>query len=147
MADPVTAKFGKFRILLGDGASPEVFAAPCGFTSKAITWTKGLIEINLPDCIDPDAPSSVGRDVENLSVSVNGEGVLAAESIDEWIAMQEAVLATNVRIEIDIGIFTHVWNGGMLMAEMGINAEQGGRCTITVQMSSDGAMIHTVAST
>ncbi len=147
MADPLTAKFGKFRILLGDGASPEVFAAPCGFTSKAITWTKGLTEINLPDCIDPDAPASVGRDVENLSVSVNGEGVLAAESIDEWILMQEAVVATNVRIEIDIGIFTHTWNGGMLMGEMGINAEQGGRCTITVNMSSDGTMIHTVAST
>ncbi len=147
MADPVTAKFGKFRILLGDGASPELFVAPCGFTSKAITWTKGLTEINLPDCLDPDAPASVGRDIENRSVGITGEGVLAAESIDEWIAFEEASEAQNVRIEIDIGIFTHVWNGAMHLGEIGYSAEQGGRVTITVNMSSDGEMLHTVAST
>lgn len=147
MAQPTTAKFGKMLVLLGDGVSPETFAAPCGFSSKNLTFTKGLTEINLPDCIDPDAPSNVGRDVENLSAAITGEGVLAAESIDEWIAAYESTTAVNVKITIEIGIFTHTWTGAMHVSEWALGAEQGGRVTSAITMASDGELIHSVAST
>jgi len=57
MAKPKTIKSGMFRVLLGDGASPIVYSAPCGFTSKSMTITKELTDVNIPDCDDPDKVS------------------------------------------------------------------------------------------
>ena len=64
MAQPTVAKPGAFVISLGDGATPEVFTAPCGLTTKAARWNRGLGEVNIPDCDDPDAVIWIARDVE-----------------------------------------------------------------------------------
>ena len=98
MAQPVTIKGGKIKVLLGSG-SPVTFAAPCGFTSKSITLTKGLEEVNIPDCDDPDAVSWLGRDASSLSMSVSGEGVLASESVEVWLDAWESVDSVPVQIE------------------------------------------------
>ena len=37
MAAPTTRKFGQIKVYVGNGASPEVFATPCGFTDKGVT--------------------------------------------------------------------------------------------------------------
>ena len=84
MTQPVTAKFGKMLIELGDDATPTVYAAPCGFTSKGVTISKNLQEVNIPDCDDPDAPTWVGRDVLSQSATITGDGVAAAESVPDW---------------------------------------------------------------
>lgn|SRR5688572_521162 len=144
MAAPTTARFGKFRVLLGDGASPETFAAPCGFTSKSLTLTKNLQEVNLPDCDDPDAPAWVGRDVQSLSAAINGEGVLAAESAPAWFEAYEATDSVSVKIEIEFTDITYVYTGLMHIAEMALGAEQGGRVTNNVQMQSDGELVRTM---
>ena len=101
MAQPTTARFGKFRVMLGNSAEPIVYTAPCGFTSKSLTLTKNLEEVNIPDCDDPDAVTWVGRDASSLSASVNGEGVLAAESVDAWLDAVENVDSVPVKIEIE----------------------------------------------
>ncbi|MDH3232198.1 MAG: phage tail protein [Alphaproteobacteria bacterium] len=147
MAQPTTAKFGKFRVLLGDGQSPEVFTVPCGFTSKALTVSKNLTEINLPDCLDPDAAAWVGRDVESLSAAITGEGVLAAESIDAWYAALLSTSSLNVRIEIEFPLITYTWQGLMHVSEFAHNADQGGRTTANVTMASDGELVLTNATT
>lgn len=146
MAAPTTARFGKFRVLLGDSASPIVYTAPCGFTSKSLTLTKNLQDINLPDCDDPDAPAWVGRDVQSLSAAINGEGVLAAESAPDWMAAFEDVDSIPVRIEIEFSTITYVYTGLMHIAEMALGAEQGGRVTNNVQMQSDGELVRTQES-
>jgi predicted secreted protein len=144
MAAPTTARFGKFRVLLGDGASPETFAAPCGFTSKSLTLTKNLQDINLPDCDDPDAPAWVGRDVQSLSAAINGEGVLAAESAPDWFDAFESTESISVKIEIEFELVTYVYTGLMHIAEMALGAEQGGRVTNNVSMQSDGELVRTL---
>ena len=145
MAQPTTAKFGKFRVMLGDGASPEVFAAPCGFTNKSLTLTKNLTEINLPDCDDPDAVAWVGRDATSLSMSVSGEGVLASESVETWLDAFDSSDPVSVRVEIEFPAKTIVWNGQMHISTFTPAAEQGGRATVSVEMQSDGEMTRTVS--
>ena len=144
MAAPTTARFGKFRVLLGNGDSPLTYTAPCGFTSKSLTLTKNLQDINLPDCDDPDAPAWVGRDVQSLSAAISGEGVLAAESVDEWLEAFEDTDSVPVRIEIEFPISTYVYTGLMHVAEMVLGAEQGGRVTNNVSMQSDGELVRTL---
>ena len=113
MAAPTTARFGKFKILLGDGADPENYTAPCGFTSKSMQLTKNLTEVNLPDCDDPDAVAWVGRDAQSLSAQVSGEGVLNSESVDKWLAAFESVESIGVKVIIEFPAKTITWTGKM----------------------------------
>lgn len=145
MADPTTAKFGKFLIKLGDTSSPQAFVAPCGFTSKSLTLTKDLTDIILPDCDDPDAVSWVGRDVTSLSASVSGEGVLASESVDAWLRAAESTTAVNVEITIEFPAKLITWLGSMHIASISFAAEQGGRVTASVEMQSDGELTRTTS--
>ena len=146
MADPTTAKFGKFRVLLGNAASPEVFTAPCGFNSKALNLTKNLSEITLPDCDDPDAAAWIARDVESLSAAISGEGVLAKESADEWMDAFESADSVNVKVEIDFTTYTYVYTGAMHLSTFNMGAERGGRVTASIEMQSDGELARAIAS-
>jgi hypothetical protein len=146
MTQPTTARFGKFRVLLGDGNSPEQFVAPCGFTSKSLALSKNLTDINLPDCEDPGAPAWVGRDVESLTASITGEGVMAAESIEDWMDAFESTDSINVRVEIELPTVTYVYTGRMHISSMTLGAEQGGRVTNNVEMQSDGELVRTAES-
>jgi hypothetical protein len=145
LAQPQTARFGKFRILLGNNASPIVYTAPCGFTSKSLTLTKDLTDVTLPDCDDPDAVAWVGRDASTLSASVSGDGVLASESVETWLDAWENVEAVPVKIEIEFPAKTITWTGLMHVSSLNPSTEQGGRVTMSVEMQSDGELVRTVA--
>ncbi len=145
MTQPTTARFGKFRVLLGNTADPIVYAAPCGFTSKSLSLTKNLTDVNLPDCDDPDAVSWVGRDAESLSASVSGEGVLASESVETWLDAWEDSDAIPVKIEVEFAAKTVTWTGLMHVSTFTAGAEQGGRVTASVELQSDGELTRAVA--
>lgn len=144
MAQPETARFGKFRVLLGTDDSPNEYEAPCGFTSKSLTLTKNLTEVNIPDCDDPDAVAWVGRDAESLSAAVSGEGVLASESVETWLDAWENVNSVPVQIEAEFPSKTIVWEGRMHVATFTVSAEQGGRVRAQVEMQSDGELDRSV---
>ncbi|MGB3044540.1 MAG: phage tail tube protein [Xanthobacteraceae bacterium] len=141
MATATTIKGGKFRILLGDDANPIVYSAPCGFTSRSLTLTKGLEEVNIPSCDDPDAVDWVGRDATSLSMSVSGEGVLAAESSDTWLDAWHSVDSVPVKIEIEFPAKTITYTGKMHVESLELGAPNGQRVTNNVSMQSDGEMV------
>lgn len=143
MTQATTARFGKFRILLGNDADPIVYTAPCGFTSKSMTLTKEATETQIPDCDDPDAVSWLGRDATSLSISVSGEGVAASESIETWLEAWENVESVPAKIEIEFPAKTITWTGLMHVTVLSPGAEQGGRVTLSVEMASDGEMVRT----
>jgi predicted secreted protein len=144
MAQPSTARFGKFRILLGNSATPIVYTAPCGFTSKSLTLTKDLTEVTLPDCNDPDAVAWIGRDANTLSAAISGEGVMAAESAETWLDAFENVESVPVKIEIEFPAKTITWTGHMHISSLNPSSQQGGRVTMSVDMQSDGELTRTV---
>ncbi len=102
MAKPTTGAFSKLLILLGNGASPEVFAAPCGLTSKGFEISATSGDIQVPDCDDPDAPAWTERVVKALSAGVSGSGIMAVESFDTWNDWALSGLAQNVRVKLDL---------------------------------------------
>jgi hypothetical protein len=145
MAQPVTAKFGKMLIELGDDASPPVYASPCGFTSKGVTISKNLQEVNIPDCDNPDDPIWVGRDVQSQSCNISGDGVAAAESVPDWddAAMSTESVPMRVTIDFGTGAGTKVIEGKFHIDSEAFAADAGGRVTLAINAVSDGAVTAT----
>lgn len=149
MALPTTAKFGAFRVLLGNGAGPEVFSAPCGFTQKAFARSKELSDIVVPDCDDPDAPAWVEREVRSLSSSISGSGVLAKEALPVWDEAFDSTDAVNCKVEMHWGtgagnIITYTQKFHLSSFE--ISADLGDKVQVSVQMESTGAAVKTVSA-
>lgn len=143
MAQATTLTFSKFRVLLGDGAEPEVFSAPCGFNARALNQSKNLTEVDIPDCDDEDAATWVGRDVRSMTWSVTGEGVLAAESVEEWDEFFESTVSKTVRVEMEfpspVGIITKTGKAHLATYNQGAN--RGERAAINVEMQGDGELV------
>lgn len=147
MAQPTVAKQGKMIIELGDDATPPVYAAPCGFTSKGVTISKNLQEINIPDCTDPDAPVWVGRTVQSQTATITGEGVAAAESVPDWDAAAMSTDSIPMRVTIDFDIGTKVIEGKFHLDSEAFAAEAGGYVTLNISAQSDGAVTATWTAT
>jgi predicted secreted protein len=138
MAQPTTARPGKMRILLGDGEVSETFAAPCGLTTKGLTISQNLSDVLIPDCDDPDAAAWLGRDTVSLSIGISGDGVLAAESEDIWVAAALSTDSINAKVEIEFSTGTRTFSGAFKVDSFGISAAQGERVSASISMQSDG---------
>lgn len=147
MTKASTLTFSKFRVKIGDGATPEVFAAPCGFTSRSFNRSKSLNETNVPDCDDEDAPSWTERDVVSNSWSVGGQGVMAAESVELWDAAYESTESVNVLVEIEypspVGTVTYA--GRAHVENIEDNGEKGQRVLRNISLQGDGKLTRTPA--
>lgn len=146
MAQATRTKGGKVRVLLGSGTGPIVYTAPCGFTSKTVTLTKGLEEQAIPDCTDPDKVDWLGRDAVSLSMSISGEGVLAEESVETWLDAWESIDSVPVKVEIEFPAKTITWTGRMHVETMEATAPNGRTVTSNISMQSDGKMVRTMSS-
>lgn len=141
MAQATTIKGGKIRVLLGNDAEPIVYSAPCGFTQRSITLNKGLEEVQIPDCTDPDKVDWMGRDATSLSMAISGEGVLASESVDDWLEGFESIDSIPVKVEWEFPAKTITWTGRMHIESMEVGANNGQRATNNVSLQSDGEMV------
>lgn len=131
-----TLKFSQFLIELGNGAVPEVWAAPCGLTSRGFSRTAATNDTNNPPCDDPDAPSWLERDVVSLSGSLSGSGVVADEDYDVWETWFNGAVSKNVRITLG----TRTWIGACLLTKLDITGSRGKRTELSVSIDTDGEM-------
>ncbi len=141
MARPTTVAFNQFLIEVGDGASPETFAAPCGLTSKGFNQSASTQDTTVPDCDDPDAPAYVERAVDALSAEISGSGVLAMEAFtDVWEPWYRSALFRNAHVRLDVpaadggGYYT----GKFILSQFNMTGQRGQKVNVEVTMVSDG---------
>lgn len=148
MTRPTTLAFGDFLILLGNGANPEVFTAPCGLTSKGFNQSASTQESTVPDCDNPDAPAYTERDIDALSAEISGSGVLAMESAAIWQVWYDSGLPKNVQIKLDQTLANHggYWSGAFVLTGFNITGERGAKVKVDLTMQSDGAFTWNPAS-
>jgi predicted secreted protein len=137
MTQATTLKFSGFVVSIGDGATPETFAAPCGLNTRSFNRTAATNDTNVPDCDDPDAPSWLERDVVSLSASIAGAGVVADEDYDVWDAWFLAATTKNVKITLG----TRTWIGPYKITKLNNAANRGTRVTFDVTLDSDGETV------
>ena len=110
-----------------------------------MTLSKNLEEVNIPDCDDPDKIDWIGRDATSLSMSISGEGVLAEESVEDWLDAVESTDSVPVKVELEFPTKTITWTGYMQVESMESGAANGGRATNNISMQSDGEMVRVVS--
>ncbi len=145
MATATTVKFGQLLVLVGDGADPETFGAPCGFTSKSFTRTNNVNETEVPDCDDPDLPSDIERDINSRSASISGSGVMAQESAPVWREWYNSGQSRNVKVIYPEGASTVTRTQKFHLTSYEVTGDKGQRVATSVQMESDGSATEVVA--
>lgn len=148
MAQANTIKFGSTSILLGDGASPEVFAAPCGFTSLTMTVNIETNSVNVPDCTDPDLPAWLVSDEVSKQMVLSGQGVLDTDAMQTWDAWLLAGGEKNVRWFRDL---TGANGGGYfeapaLLTTYEESGERGQRYSVSIGLTLNGQPSFTAAA-
>lgn len=134
MTQAATLKFSQFLIKIGNGASPEVFTAPCGLNSRGFNRTAAMNETNVPDCQDPDQPSWLERDVVSLSGELSGSGVVDDADFDTWDTWFQSGTTKNVQINLNL----RTWQGPAKLQNLNITGERGSRVTFEATIVTDG---------
>ena len=147
MALPTTKTFGQFLVKVGNGGSPETFAAPCGFTEKALQLSAETSDQTIPDCDNPDAAAWTSREVTRKSANITGNGVLAVESIATWRTWFLSAANRNVRVEFpgSGAAGGGYWAGAYKITSLEIGATLGEKVTVNVSLVSDGEVTWTTA--
>jgi hypothetical protein len=145
MAKPTTKKFGDFLLKVGNGGNPEVFAAPCGFTEKALQLSAETSDQTIPDCDNPDAVAWTAREVTRQSANITGSGLLAVESIGVYRAWFLSGANRNVRAEFPGAGAAGggYWAGAYKLASLEIGATLGEKVTVSINALSDGEVTWT----
>ena len=148
MAQAKVSNFSKWLILLGDGAGPEVFSAPCGLTSRGLDLSASSNDVTVPDCDDEDAAAWTARVIDALSGTISGSGVMDRDSHETWRDWFLSAEAKNVRMSLDEtganggGYYA----GAFILTKLTITGERGNKVLLEVEMQSDGAITWTDAA-
>jgi predicted secreted protein len=147
MALAKVSKFSEFLLKIGDGASPEVFSAPCGLTSRSFDLTASTNDQTVPDCSDDDLAAWTARAIDALSGTISGSGVMDRTSLADYRTWFLSTLPKNCRIQI---VATGANGGGyfegsFLLTKLTLGGERGQKATVEIELQSDGAITWTAA--
>jgi hypothetical protein len=138
MAQPTVLPGTKLLILVGDGASPEIFGEPCGLTTKSFDMTASTNTTLVPDCSDPEAPAFESTDINALSGSASGNGVMAVESFATWNDWWFSAQGKNVQIKLDNAALGH-YAGIFKLVSLKLSGTRGNKVLVDVTIKNDGA--------
>ncbi|WP_375414627.1 phage tail tube protein [uncultured Bradyrhizobium sp.] len=145
MAQPVVLRGTKLLILIGNGASPEVFSQPCGLTTRSFDLSAATATTLIPDCDNPDAPSWESKDITGLSAAVSGSGVMAVGSFNVWNDWFMSGQAKNVQIKLDDAALGH-WSGQFILSSLKFGGAQSGKVTADISLVNADAVTWVAAS-
>ena len=140
MTQPTVLAGTKLLILVGDGASPEVFSQPCGLTTRGMSFTASTNSTLIPDCDNPEAPAWEAKDVNALSAQATGNGVMAVESFNTWNDWFQSALSRNCRITLDDPSLGY-WQGAFILSALKYGGQRGQKVTVDITMENTGAVV------
>lgn len=142
MAKPKVIAGTKLLLLVGDGASPEIFAEPCGLTTKGFELTVSTNTTVIPDCDDPEAPAWESTDPNALSGAATGSGVMAVASFTVWNQWFLGASPKNMQIKLDDPELGY-YSGSFLLTSFKLAGVRGNKVTVDVTIKNDGEVIWT----
>lgn len=148
MTAATTLKYSEFKILLGDGADPEVFSPICGLTTKGFNYTTDTSSTNVPDCTDEDLPSFSEKDIIAFSAQLSGSGVATRQSLGQLQDWMESGERMNVKVsfaDAPVGD-PEVYTGPAVLSALNITANKGERVNVDITIDFAAKPTVTVAA-
>ena len=140
----------KLLIMVGDGATPEVFTAFCTINAaRSVVGEAATNDFNIPDCDNPDLMGGLAREKVSLSYSATGAGILNTPDVQEfadWLADENS---RNCQIVVDVpasdgGV---IFAGAFHLTHFEITGNRGAKMEATLTLISDGEVTVTATST
>lgn len=140
MAQIQSIKFGEQMLLIGDGADPEVFSAPCGINSLTKSTSTNTSDVDLPDCDDPDLVVWLGIDEVSKRMTLTFSGTIAQQALAMWQEWELDGGTRNVRWMRNLTNpdLRGYLGGPALLTEFEETSEARGRYTFTGTIIFDG---------
>lgn len=141
MAQAKTIRFGDQVLVIGNGATPEVFTAPCGLTTLNLTVNIETNDTNVPDCADPNLPSWLISDEVSKQMVVGGDGVLDTDAMQVYREWLLAGGSKNIRW-LTTGTGANgggYWSAPGLLATYEETGERGSRWNVSISIKLQGA--------
>ena len=142
MAVPNIVKGAYVDILMGDGATPEVFSPICGITARTFTKQVNTNDVFVPDCTDPEAIPHRRVNPTGTQWDLSGEGLL---NLANWQDLDVATTETrNFRFRVsrptgsttDTGYFAGP--GLVTNLQIGGTVGAGEFASVSITIASDG---------
>lgn len=140
MATLQSIRFGEQMLLIGDGADPEVFSAPCGINSLTKSTSTNTSDVDLPDCDDPDLVVWLGIDEVSKRMTLTFSGTIAQQALAMWQEWELDGGTRNVRWMRNLTNpdLRGYLGGPALLTEFEETSEARGRYTFTGTIIFDG---------
>lgn len=145
MAQQKSVSWHLFDLRLGNGASPEVFTAPCALRARTFNLVSNNSEIALLDCDTPAAASYMTRNVVSQSATMGGSGTLDPDDLGTWWDFFNGAVAKNVRMYVDKALADGggYWQMPAILTSFNMASsrdDNGGLVTVEVEILSAGAV-------
>jgi len=136
-------KSTRVAIMMGDGATPEVFSPMCGITTKGFQQTRATSDTVDWDCADPDATPVTVRDVGATDWTISGSGLLHRPLLAKVQDAFDSADATNYRFMFDEPTGSEVidgyYEGPGIITDLNITGTNGEYVQISITISAAGA--------
>lgn len=108
-------------------------------TERGIAFSSSTSDSVVPDCSDPSLPGWVDREVDGLTASISGAGMLDVASIEQWFDWYSGGEPKSVKVKVDkTGGST--WTGDFLLTEFSMTGTRKEKATASITLVSDGAV-------
>jgi len=139
----------KLLILIGDGASPEVFTHPCLInTTRGITWVTNMTETEVPDCASPATPAKIVRKAKSVDFTVSGAGKVDKTSVFAYIQWLNSAVSKNAKLTQEGTGANGGWigTGKLLLKDFAVTGDRGDYQEVTLTLVPAGAFTWAAAS-
>lgn len=147
--NPVKHAHGtQLLIMVGDGATPEVFKAFCTVNAaRNVVGEVSTNDFNIPDCDNMEAVGWLVREKVALQYTAQGAGILNTPDVQEFADWLVEPNPRHCQIIVDVpaadgGV---IFDGNFHLTHFEITGNRGGKMEATVNIISDG--IITVTAT
>jgi hypothetical protein len=146
MATQGSMRGEQLLVQVGDGGSPENFTHYCsinqqrGMKHTASTTTTGLV-----DCANPDAPTTLATDVDDLGTTVDGAGVMNPTDYAFFYDWWASGLAKNCKVKDTLtgAQGGQTISGAFKLTSLEKTGQRRKKVTVAITLMSDGATTRT----
>lgn len=146
MAEPAIVRGQYLDILVGNGATPEVFTKICGLTTKTFTAQKNTGDVFIDDCDDPELIAVRRLNITGLQWDLSGDGLYNRTQGALIRSLVESTESVNMRFVISEPTGDNIDGGYFEGMGQVTNVQWGGPAggefaTISITIASDSRWV------